>query len=213
MEDFLQMIRLAPAAAFFFFITLATSLMDFLIDRSIQARFILHPYTVVRERQYYRILTCGLIHGNWLHLFFNMYVFYNFAFVLEAFVLQSPFYFALIYVFSQIVSALPSVIQHKNNPAYYALGASGAIAGVLFSFIALMPNEKFYILFFNDPNLGIPAWIFGLVYLAFSFVMGRKKLDNIGHDAHFWGAIAGALLTLAFMPRAVIQAWQFYVFG
>lgn len=208
MEDFLQMIRLAPAAAFFFFITLATSLMDFLIDRSIQARFILHPYTVVRERQYYRILTCGLIHGNWLHLFFNMYVFYNFAFVLEAFVLQSPFYFALIYVFSQIVSALPSVIQHKNNPAYYALGASGAIAGVLFSFIALVPQADLMILFFP-----MKAWMFGILYLAFSFVMGRKKLDNIGHDAHFWGAIAGALLTLAFMPRAVIQAWQFYVFG
>src|SRR6185369_11879552 len=121
----LHAIQTAPAATFIFLITVVTSLYDLFADRSIQARFILHPYTVVHQKQYYRLLTSGLIHGDIFHLFLNMFVFYNFAFMLERMI--GTFNFSLVYVFSLVVANLPLVFKHKDNPAYYALGASGAI--------------------------------------------------------------------------------------
>ncbi|MFN8921373.1 MAG: rhomboid family intramembrane serine protease, partial [Sphingobacteriia bacterium] len=171
MEGILALIPHAPAATLLLAITLATSLYDFLIDGSIRARFILHPYTVVRERQWYRLFTSTLLHGDWLHLFLNLFVYYNFAFYLEAVfyryytlgqpALVSSLYFTVIYVGSGILASLALVFRHRADPGYYGLGASGAIAGILFSFILLEPSVQLLVFF-----VPLPAWLFGLLYLV-----------------------------------------------
>ncbi|MBX3100975.1 MAG: rhomboid family intramembrane serine protease [Bacteroidetes bacterium] len=199
--DIVQTIKSAPVASFIFGLTLATSLMDLMApQRGIQARFILHPYSMVRNKQFYRLFSAGLVHGDWLHLFFNMFVFYNFAFLLEQVV--GGLAFAGIYVVSLAVSSLPLVIKHKDNPAYSALGASGAIAGILFSFITLYPETSLILVV-----IPIKAWLFGILYLVFSYVAARQHADRIAHDAHFWGAIAGMLLTFVLVPGS----WELMV--
>jgi membrane associated rhomboid family serine protease len=194
--DIIYAIQTAPAASLIFALTLVTSVADLMVpQQGIQARFILHPHSVVHGRQYYRLFSAGLIHGDWLHLFFNMFVFYNFCFLLERIIGTGAF--AGIYVASLAISGLPLVIRHRDNPQYLALGASGAIAGVLFSFITLYPETSLLVVFFP-----MPAWLFGVLYLVFSYVAARQQADRIAHDAHFWGAIAGLVLTLLLIPGA-----------
>jgi len=187
---------LAPASSYLFIITVLTSLYAFYFDDSIINKFILAPYQMVKHNEYYRILTCSLIHADWWHLIFNMYSFYIFAFTLEIHFLGT-IYFLIVYVGSLIVSCLPSVIQHKNNPAYLSLGASGAVSGIVFSYVLFNPFQLFYV-FFAIP---MPAWLFGIIFTVYSYFAAKNSADNINHNAHLWGALTGLILTLILNPH------------
>jgi membrane associated rhomboid family serine protease len=106
-------------------------------------------------------------------------------------------YFVLIYLGALLVGSLLSFQFHKNEPYYSAIGASGAVTGVLYAAILLNPEMSLYLYFIPIP---IPAWFVGVAYLLYSIYGMRTKRDNIGHDAHFGGAIAGYVLTLVFAP-------------
>ena len=187
MEIFLA----TPVASIIFVITLATSLWAF-SNENIYGEFILNPYNVSRGHKVYTVITSGLIHKDWNHLFFNMLSYYFFAFQLEA--LLGHWQFGLLYVLSLILSDLPSIQKHKDDIWYNSLGASGAISAVIFSFIMFNPKAQMGLMFIPIP---IPAWIFGVLYLVYCHFASKHARDNVNHDEQLYGAVSGVLITFA----------------
>ncbi|KIO76485.1 peptidase [Pedobacter lusitanus] len=186
-----------PVASLIFIFTLVTSIYAF-NDSSLYGKFMLHPYSVYRRNNVYTLITSGLIHGSWMHLIFNMFTFYFFAFSLEATV--GSLRFGLIYFIGLILSDIPSVIKHKDDFHYHSLGASGAISAVLFSYILFYPLNTLMIF-----PLPVPIWsaLFGVLYLVYSYYMSKNSRDNINHDAHLFGAITGIIITILVVPNII----------
>ena len=157
----------------------------------------------IQRGEQIRMLSSGFLHANMPHLLFNMLTLYFFADV----VIISLGYisFVIIYFASLLLGNLLSYYFHKNDYSYSAIGASGAVSGVLYAAILLYPNMGLYLFFIP---IEIPAWIFGILYLLYSIYGMKKQLGNIGHDAHFGGAMAGYLLTLLYVPSLIqTQLW------
>lgn len=193
MNDFSQFIE-NPVATLILLVTVATSIMAW-NDPTLIARFILNPFRIVKYKEYYRTLSSGLIHADGMHLFFNMYSFYIFAFILEQ--IMGHITFALFYVLSLIMSHIYVIAKHQNNSAYNALGASGAVSGLVLAFIMWNPSLNLYLMFIPVP---IPGWLFGVLYMAYSQYSAKKGNDNIGHEAHLWGALSGVILAPIMSP-------------
>ena len=149
----------------------------------------------IKHKEYLRLLTSGFLHVDFNHLLFNMLTLYFFSDYLIA-TIGVP-YFLVIYLLSLLAGNLLSYYYHKDELYYSAVGASGAVSGVLFAFILLYPHEKIYIMFIP---VGIPAYIVGIGYLAYTIFGMKKQLGNIGHSAHLGGAIAGLLTILLLYP-------------
>ncbi|MFN2395122.1 MAG: rhomboid family intramembrane serine protease [Bacteroidales bacterium] len=161
-----------------------------------------NAYLIHHNQQWHRFFTYALIHADWMHLLVNMFVLWSFGSLVEQlfqvnFAERATFYYLLLYVGGVLFSTLPSYGKHKNNDFYNAVGASGAVSAVLFSSIIMYPQGTIIFLFLPFP---IPAWIFGILYLVYSAYMARRGSDNIGHDAHFWGAVYGVVFTIALNP-------------
>ena len=157
----------------------------------------------IRKGEQYRMISSRFLHLDFSHLLFNMMTLYFFADV----VISSIGYvkFILIYIASLLVGNLLSFYFHKNEYNYSAIGASGAVSGILYSAILFYPNMSLYLFFIPIP---IPAWVFGILYLLYSIYGMKKSLGNIGHDAHFGGALAGYVLTILFAPSLLnTQLW------
>jgi membrane associated rhomboid family serine protease len=184
-----------PVASIIFVFTLITSIYAF-NDATLYGKFMLHPYTVSKGKKLYTFITSGLIHADWTHLFFNMFTFYFFAFKLER--LIGHWQFGLLYFLSLILSDIPTVIKHKDHFWYNSLGASGAISAVLFSYIMFDPMSLIGVMF-----IPMPAILFAILYLAYSWYMSKNAKDNIGHDAHFFGALTGLVFTVIFVPGII----------
>jgi membrane associated rhomboid family serine protease len=162
--------------------------------------FILNPY-IIRERfQVHRLMTAGFLHADTTHLLFNMLTLYFFADqVVKA---LGPARFLLLYGSAVVVAHVPTTLRHMNNPKYNSLGASGAVAAVIFSAIALYPDMKLSL--FMLP-IAVPGFVYALCYLAYSAWSSYRARGGINHDAHFAGAVYGALLTYAFEPDRVLR--------
>jgi membrane associated rhomboid family serine protease len=191
----IEYLTLTPVASIIFIFTIVTSIYAF-NDAGLYGKFMLHPYSVSRQEKVYTLLTSGLIHANWMHLFFNMFTFYAFAFTLEQ--RLGHWQFGLLYFVGLILSDIPSVIKHKEDFWYNSLGASGAISAVLFSFILFEPLSSLYIFPIPFP---IYAIIFGVLYLIYCWYASKSSRDNINHDAHFFGAITGIVITIILVPH------------
>ncbi len=170
-------------------------------------KFLLSPYEVVHRKRYYQIITHGFLHANWAHLLINMLVFWSFGSVVIQYfdILWGDFknlMFLFFYLSAIAVSALFSIIKHKDNYYYSAVGASGATSAVVFACIFFAPWNKVY--FFG--LLPIPGIVFGAIYLIYSYQMAKRGKDNIGHDAHFWGAVYGFVFPLACKP----ELWEYF---
>ncbi len=190
----MEYFNIAPVASVIFVFTIITSLYAF-YDNSIYGKFMLHPYSVSKGQNVFTLITSGLVHADWMHLFFNMFTFYAFAFALES--MMGSWRFGLLYFLGLVLSDLPTVIKHKDNFNYNSLGASGAISAVLFSYILYNPMSKIYIMFIP---IGIPAVVFGVIYLIYCAYASRNSRDHINHDAHFFGALTGLIFTIIFVP-------------
>ncbi|MGN7812010.1 rhomboid family intramembrane serine protease [Flavobacterium sp. 22076] len=153
----------------------------------------------IRAGEQIRMLTSGFLHADMMHLFFNMLTLWFFAPV----VIDSlgNFSFVLVYFGSLIFGSLLTMLFHKNDYSYRAVGASGAVTGVLYSAILLHPDMMLGI-FFVIP---IPAYLFGILYLLYSIYGMKAKNDNIGHTAHFGGAVGGYLITLIKVPSLIVD--------
>lgn len=173
----------------------------------VMERWIMWPYRMSRQPgEWFRFLTSGFLHADWSHLLFNMFTFYSFGrIVLNQF--QGAFgggqgllYFLLLYLGGIIISDLPTYFRHRNDPNYRSLGASGGVASVLFAGVLFAPTSG--VIMFPLP-IPIPGFIWAFLYLAYSYYMGRRRGDNINHDAHFYGALYGVLLTVALLPAVL----------
>lgn len=189
----------SPVAVAILLLTIATSLYTLFVDPNLLRRFLLHPWSLIRHGRYYTVITSGLIHADPGHLLFNMFTFYFFAFPLERFL--GHWQFLVLYVVSMVASDVTTIIKHRDDRDYCCLGASGAVTAVLFSFIIYEPLARIYIMFIP---IGIPAPIFGVLYIAFSYYAGKKHHGRINHEAHLWGAVSGLLLTLILDPQAYL---------
>ncbi|MFH4965266.1 rhomboid family intramembrane serine protease [Gaetbulibacter sp. M235] len=152
----------------------------------------------IRRGEQFRIFSSGFLHADNAHLFFNMFSLYFFASVVigDLGVLS----FVIIYVGSLILGSLLSLYFHKDEYHYSAVGASGAVMGIIYSAILLQPGMSLYIFFIPIP---IPAYVFGIGYLLYSIYGMKNRIGNIGHDAHFGGAIGGYIITL------ILASWLF----
>ena len=183
-----------------------TSILGF-NNREVIRQFQFNAFQVYHKRQYYRMVTHALVHANWEHLLVNMIVLWSFGSVVEHYFEinfggNSPWYYLTLFVGSIVLSSVWSLIKQRNNFYYNAIGASGAVSAVLFAAIFFNPWEPIY--FFGV--LPIPGIIFGILYLYYSFYMSRRKLDNIGHDAHFLGAVIGFCAPILMRPTLF---WDF----
>lgn len=183
-----EYLAVAPVASIIFTITIIVSLLAF-YNETLYSRFMLTPSNVYHGRDIYTVITSGFIHKDWMHLFFNMFSYYFFAFRLEQFL--GHWQFALLYMASLILSDLPTVLKHKNDYWYRSLGASGAISAVIFSSILFEPRNSIYLY----GILEIPAWLFGVLYLVYCYWASKQSRDTINHDAHLFGAISGLVIT------------------
>lgn len=201
MQDVFQS---APVAMIILIFTLITSFYGLYVNQNLNHQLMLHPYSFVRRERVYTIITSGLIHADFGHLLFNMLTFFFFAFPLERILHATGgnghLQFALIYIGGLILSDIPTIIKHKNNPGYASLGASGAISAVLFSFILFDPTTRLYLFFIP---IGIPAYIFGPLYLAYCVYASRNQYDRVNHDAHFYGALTGIIFTILLKPGII----------
>lgn len=167
-------------------------------------KLLFSPYVVIREKEWFRFLTAGWVHGGFLHLAINLFVLFGFGLVLENYIVSwygeiGRVYYLLLFLVSVIVAHIPTYLKEKDNYAYASVGASGGVSGVLFATILLEPLQNLY-LFGIIP---IPGIVFGVLYLIYTQRMAGQNRDNINHDAHFFGAIAGIVGLVLINPSVV----------
>ena len=153
---------------------------------------------ILKNKDYIRLLSSGFLHVSWQHLIFNMISLYLFSQSLELYV--GPWGYVFIYFSALIGGDLLSLFIHRNHGDYTAVGASGAICGIIFGSIALFPGMSIGMFFLP---IGIPGWIYGLVYILYSIYGIRSKSENVGHDAHLGGALIGLCAALMLKPNAI----------
>jgi membrane associated rhomboid family serine protease len=158
------------------------------------------PPAITNHRQYYRFVTCGFVHANFMHLAFNMFTLYFFGRIMELYYMGrlglEHYYFFILYIGALIISVLPTYFKQKNNYDYRSLGASGAVCAVLFAFVLLEPWQTIYV--FVIP---VPAIVYAVLFLVYSMYMSKKGGGYINHDAHFYGALFGVAFTLILRPH------------
>lgn len=166
-------------------------------------RFIFHIDPILKNREFERLLTSGFLHSGWVHLLLNMGALLAFSPVLmQVFGLANYF---IIYAASLIGGSLLSLYIHRNHGDYRALGASGAISGLIFAYILLFPDESSISAFILP--IRIKSWVFGLAYVIISIWGIKSNKDNIGHDAHLGGGIIGMIIAAVLMPELAVRHW------
>ena len=165
-----------------------------------------NAYLVYNQKTIYRLFSHGLIHGSWGHLFFNMLTLYFFGTNTELWFQEAwgktigAVLYVLMYVSAIAVSSLADLKKYRNEPRYNALGASGAVSAVLFASVLFDPMMGIYIYLIPIP---IPGFVFAPLYLLYCWWMAKRNKDNIGHSAHFWGAVYGFVFPIICMPSLV----------
>jgi membrane associated rhomboid family serine protease len=182
-------------------ITAITSFLAF-SNHNLSEKLLFSPYMISHHGQGYRFFTHALVHGDWMHLLVNMFVLLSFGQAVETyftmfFGIKGAYLFILLYSGGIVLSSTPSYAKYKSDQFYRAVGASGAVSAVVFASILIQPLSPIRFAFLP---VDIPAFIFGAMYLGYSAYMSRKGTDNIGHDAHFWGAVFGIIFTGILKP-------------
>lgn len=166
-------------------------------DGKRKSYLIFHPVTIREQHQWYRFLTSGLVHADFVHLAVNMFVLWSFGTAIEKYLYPSFLgefstqKYLLLYFGGIVVSSIPSYVRHYKNPNYAALGASGGVSAVVFAVILFEPWQNLYLY----GVIAIPQILAGAAYLYYSWYKDKKATDNIGHMAHLTGALWGFLIT------------------
>jgi membrane associated rhomboid family serine protease len=178
--------------------TVITSLTAWFVFPHFFEDGMLRPYYTVHKNRWYQVITSGFLHADFMHLLFNMFTFFIFGPYVEK-LLGTPIFVGL-YFTALVVGNIPSLIQYKDDPAYASLGASGAVEAVIFSFILFDPWVKLYLFFIP---IGIPALIFGILFIAYSIYESKQQRGYINHEAHIAGALSGVVFTIIFKPASL----------
>lgn len=165
-------------------LTIVISLLGMYQIPDIINKFLFRPYFFLREKQYDTMIMSGFIHADTTHLLFNMITFFFFAFPLERFLGTGKF--VALYLAGLVVSHTCTWYKERDNPQYASLGASGAISAVLFAYIVYFPSTMLLVFF-----IPMPAMVFALLYVGYSWWASKNANDRINHDAHLCGALSG----------------------
>ena len=152
----------------------------------------------LQKQQYFRLLSSGFLHIDSAHLIFNMFALYMFGDVVIQ--ITGVFVFIMIYILSLLAGNYFTYVNHKNEPNYSAVGASGAVSGIVYSSILLFPQMQLVLIFFPIP---MPGYVFGILYLLYTLFGMKSRRDNIGHTAHFGGAVSGFAITIFIFPSLI----------
>ncbi len=178
------------------------------------------PYYEKSDKQYYRFVTSGFLHADWMHLIFNMFTLFSFGSLVEptykAVGLGGTTGFITLYFLGLIIANLPSYLKHNKDENYRSLGASGAVSAVVFAAIVFYPWSKIYIY-----GIGISSALYAILYVVYCIYMSKKNVGNVNHDAHLWGSIFGfvftfgmvALLKPEIMPKIMEEIQKFNFLG
>ncbi len=157
----------------------------------------------INRGERYRLISSAFLHVDGSHLFFNMFTLYLFGG--QALAGLGTFNFLILYFICLLAGNLFALYYHKNNLLYTAVGASGAIMGVLYATILMNPDMKLFLIILPIP---IPGFVFAILYLVYTLFGMKKQHDNVGHTAHFGGAVGGILTTLIFVPSVITEAYE-----
>lgn len=166
-------------------------------DRALFEKYKFNVGAISQRKEYIRLISSGFLHADWSHLFFNMLSLYFFqGIVIEFFGIEG---FLLIYFASMILGGLFSLFIYKHQPWYSAIGASGAVSGIIFASIAMAPNSI-------NVNF-LPGWLFATLYFGYSVYMMVKpqQWDNLGHAAHLGGAFFGLIYAVVLYPETAMS--------
>ncbi len=200
---------------FLIIITTGISLLAFR-NYELLGKLLMTPHRIARYREYWRFLTSGFIHADFMHLLFNMLALLSFGSMIESIFLQigggsirGQLYYLALYLGGIVLSDYPAYKKNINNPHYSSLGASGGVSSVVFSAILFAPTAMLSIY----GIIPIPAILFAVLYVWYSIAMSRRGGDNVNHDAHLYGALYGVVFTTLVYPDvwkiflADIQRW------
>lgn len=188
-------------------VTILTSWRAF-NDKGLFERLKHYPYEEARDKEYYRFLSSGFVHGSAMHLFINMYVLYTFGAVVEQVFVEEfgsfgRILFVIFYLTAIVIADIPTYMKHKNNPTFASIGASGAVSAIVFVYIIYYPWHGLTFIFF--PFISFPAIVLGLAYLIYSSWASKNSRDQIDHSAHFAGAIYGIVFMFASRPSLLSE--------
>jgi membrane associated rhomboid family serine protease len=179
------------------------------------------PYYEKRNKQFYRMITSGFLHADWMHLIFNMFTLYFFGKNVEIIFslagLGGQIAYIALYFLALIAADIPSYLKHNDDPNYRSLGASGAVSAVIFASIIFSPWSSIYLY----GALKISATVYAVLYIIYCIYMGKRNQDNVNHDAHLWGSVFGFVFTLILItvlrsdlfPYILEDLKKFSVFG
>ena len=192
-----------PITLFLLILNALVSGYVFFINGDALERLSFRPLQILEGGEYYRLLTAGFVHVGLAHLAFNMWALYLFGPRLE--LILGPFKFLLLYFGAELAAHGLSLFLHRRNESYAAVGASGAVSGVVFGFCLFYPKSQLGLIFFP---VFVDAYIFALLYVAISIFAMRQSQQRgitggIAHEAHLGGAIGGLLLTILLEPAAL----------
>ncbi len=174
----------------------------FYVDKGLIERYSLHVGSILRNKEYYRLISSGFLHADPFHILFNMLTLFYFGPNIEAAI--GSFGFGIVYFGSLIISGAIAVYVKRHSWNYSAIGASGAVTGIVFSFCLFWPTAKLYLFFIP---VGIPAFIFAVIYTVYSMyaMNDRQAGGRIAHEAHLGGALGGVILTIFLQPQAAVR--------
>ena len=190
----------APGTYAFIIANIVASLYALLGDDRFMDDFCFHVGAVTRGKQYHRLITSAFLHADMLHLFFNMMTLFFFGPVVEQTLGTDGL--IVVYFGSIIASKIAAILNNRDNPGYTAVGASGAVSGVILSFCMFYPFSDIYLL---GLPFGIPAILFGVGYMALSAQLMGNAGRIIGHEAHLGGAAGGIVLTILMRPDVITR--------
>lgn len=177
-------------------------------NRDLFERLKFQMSSILDGKQYDRMITSGFLHADGMHLFFNMFAFFIFAPVVL--IKFTSLQLVLIYLISILVGSLFTILFHRRESWYSAVGASGGVSGIVFSAIMIYPDMPLVLIFL--PFFSFPGWVFALLYLGYSMFGMKSHHGNIGHAAHLGGSVAGMLLTIGLKPE-LIDENSLYILG
>jgi membrane associated rhomboid family serine protease len=190
-----------PSAALLLAVIVLASVIGLFVWPPLIQRSLFRPFWLIPRREYLTLVTSAFVHADLAHLFFNAFTFWAFAFQLERRIGTARF--LALYAFGLLASDAGTYFKHRGNPAYQCLGASGAILAVLFASIVYFPEASIFIL---PIPFTIPAPLFAVAYLGFSYWAAAQARGRINHDAHLSGALAGLVFVALTDPRTVVGA-------
>jgi membrane associated rhomboid family serine protease len=167
----------------------------------LEEKYIFRPEDILARKQYYRLVTCGFLHGGWAHLLMNVYTLYVFGGVVER--LFGSVNFLLIYFASLVGGSLLSLYLHRHHD-YAAYGASGGVCGLIFAYVLWRPQSRMAV--FPIPY-AVPGWLYAIAFMTASFYALKSAKDNIGHDAHLGGAVIGLVTAAGLKPELAQEHW------